>query len=88
MCKSFEPHISVKVKEELSHGLMSVFHAEDIAEDVLAEIVVDEISSVENEHLTFRGGEESVLKRVKSLGNSASALFIDQLRTQINLNVT
>ena len=55
LCKSFEPHISVKVKEELSHGLMSVFHAEDIAEDVLAEIVVDEISSVENEHLTFRG---------------------------------
>ena len=54
LCKSFEPHISVKVKEELSHGLMSVFHAEDIAEDVLAEIVVDEISSVENEHLTFR----------------------------------
>jgi hypothetical protein len=45
----------VKVKEELSLGLMSVFHAEDIAEDVLAEIVVDEISSVENEHLTFRG---------------------------------
>ena len=54
LCKSFEPHISVKVKEELSHGLMSVFHAEDIAEDVLAEIVVDEISAVENEHLTFR----------------------------------
>ena len=45
----------MQVKEELSHGLMSVFHAEDIAEDVLAEIVVDEISSVENEHLTFRG---------------------------------
>ena len=55
LCRLFEPHISVKVKEELSFSLMSVFHGEDIAEDVLAEIVVDEISSVENEHLTFRG---------------------------------
>lgn len=55
ICKMFEPNISVKVKEELSYSLMNVFHSEDIAEDVLAEIVVDEISSVENEHLTFRG---------------------------------
>ena len=50
-----EPNISVKVKEELAISLMSVFHAEEMAEDVLADIVVDEISSVENEHLTFRG---------------------------------
>ena len=50
-----EPNISVKVKEELAISLMNVFHAEEMAEDVLADIVVDEISSVENEHLTFRG---------------------------------
>ena len=50
-----EPNISVKVKEELSTALMNIFHSEDMAEDVLADIVVDEISSVENEHLTFRG---------------------------------
>ncbi|TRY78202.1 hypothetical protein TCAL_13221 [Tigriopus californicus] len=55
ICKLFEPNISVKVKEELSLSLMNVFHGEDIAEDVLAEIVVDEISNIENEHLTFRG---------------------------------
>ena len=50
-----EPNISVKVKEELSTSLMNVFHCEEMAEDVLADIVVDEISSLENEHLTFRG---------------------------------
>ncbi|QQP51171.1 Putative Ras GTPaseactivating proteinlike, partial [Caligus rogercresseyi] len=55
LVRLLEPVISVKVKEELSHGLMSVYHLEDIAEDVLTEIVVDEISNVENEHLTFRG---------------------------------
>jgi RAS protein activator-like 2 len=50
-----EPNISVKVKEELAISLMNVFHAEEMAEDVLADIVVDEISAVDNEHLTFRG---------------------------------
>ena len=45
----------MKVKEELSTALMNIFHSEDMAEDVLADIVVDEISSAENEHLTFRG---------------------------------
>ena len=44
-----------RVKEELAHELMSVFHGEDVAEDVLAELVADEISSVENHHLAFRG---------------------------------
>ncbi|CAB4065495.1 Disabled homolog 2-interacting protein [Lepeophtheirus salmonis] len=55
LVKLLEPVISVKVKEELSLSLMSVYHLEDIAEDVLTEIVVGEISNVENEHLTFRG---------------------------------
>jgi hypothetical protein len=55
LCKLLEPHISVKVKEELSSGLMNVFHSEEMAEDVLADLVVDEISHLENEHLSFRG---------------------------------
>ena len=55
LCKLLEPNISVKVKEELSNNFMNVFHAEDMAEDVLADLVVDEISHLENEHLTFRG---------------------------------
>ena len=55
LCKLLEPNISVKVKEEMSNNLMNVFHAEEMAEDVLADLVVDEISHLENEHLTFRG---------------------------------
>lgn len=55
LCKLLEPNISVKVKEELSNNLMNVFHAEEMAEDVLADLVVDEMSHLENEHLTFRG---------------------------------
>ena len=35
--------LGVKVKEELSFSLMSVFKIQDVAEDVLAEIVVHEI---------------------------------------------
>lgn len=44
LCKLLEPHISVKVKEELSLALMSVFQIQDVAEDVLADIVVHEIA--------------------------------------------
>ena len=49
-----EPHISVKVKEELSSSMMNVFKIQDVAEDILADIVVHEISTNENESLTFR----------------------------------
>jgi len=55
LCKLLEPTISIKVKEELANNLMNLFHAEEMAEDVLADLVVDEISNLENEHLTFRG---------------------------------
>ncbi len=34
---------------------MCVFHAEDMAEDALAEMVADEMSGLENAHLAFRG---------------------------------
>jgi RAS protein activator-like 2 len=34
---------------------MSVFHAEDVADDALAELVADEMSNVDNDHLAFRG---------------------------------
>ena len=54
LCKLLEPTISIKVKEELANNLMNLFHAEEMAEDVLADLVVDEISNLENEHLTFR----------------------------------
>ena len=52
-----EPHINVKVKDELSSSLMNVFNIQDIAEDILADIVVHEIASnaeTKNESLTFR----------------------------------
>lgn len=54
LCKMLEPHISVKVKEELSSSMMNVFKIQDVAEDILADIVVHEISTNENESLTFR----------------------------------
>jgi len=54
LCKMLEPNINVKVKDELSSSLMAVFHIQDVAEDILADIVVQEISSNENTSLTFR----------------------------------
>ena len=40
LCKMLEPNINVKVKDELSSSLMAVFHIQDVAEDILADIVV------------------------------------------------
>ena len=40
LCKMLEPNINVKVKDELSTSLMAVFHIQDVAEDILADIVV------------------------------------------------
>ena len=54
LCRMLEPNINVRVKDELSSSLMAVFNIQDVAEDILADIVVQEISSNENVSLTFR----------------------------------
>ncbi len=55
VCRLLEPHVPVRTKEELSRELMAVFHSEDVAEDALAELVAEEVGSVEDAHLAFRG---------------------------------
>jgi len=95
LCKMLEPHISVKVKEELSFSLMSVFKIQDVAEDVLAEIVVHEISSNENESLTFRGNSiatkamEAYVKLVgeKYLEDTMRSTLLDILNSDLDLEV-
>jgi RAS protein activator-like 2 len=95
LCQTLEPHISVKVKEELALSLMSVFHIQDVAEDVLAEIVVHEISSNENESLTFRGNSiatkamETYVKMVgeKYLEDTLRSTLSDLLASDLDLEV-
>lgn len=95
LCQILEPHISVKVKEELALSLMSVFNIQDVAEDVLAEIVVYEISSNENESLTFRGNTiatkamETYVKMVgeKYLEDTLRSTLSDLLASDLDLEV-
>ena len=95
LCQILEPHISVKVKEELALSLMSVFHIQEVAEDVLAEIVVYEISSNENESLTFRGNSiatkamETYVKMVgeKYLEDTLRSTLGDLLSSELDLEV-
>ena len=95
LCKSLEPHITVKVKEELSSSMMSVFKIQDIAEDILADIVVHEIASNENESLTFRGNSiatkamEAYIKLVgeKYLEETLKSCLQDILARDIDLEV-
>ena len=95
LCKMLEPHISVKVKEELAFSLMSVFKTQDIAEDILADIVVHEISSNDNESLTFRGNSiatkamEAYIKLVgeKYLEDTLRSSLQDILNSDLDLEV-
>jgi len=90
-----EPHISVKEKEELALSLMSVFNIQDVAEDVLAEIVVYEISSNENQALIFRGNSiatkamETYVKMVgeKYLEDTLRSTLSDLLASDLDLEV-
>jgi len=95
VCKMLEPQISVKVKEELSASLMNIFNIEEVAEDVLADLVVDEISSNENETLTFRGNSiatksmEAYMKLVgeKYLEDTLRSTLNDILHSDLDLEV-
>jgi len=95
LCKMLEPHISVKVKEELSSSMMNVFKIQDVAEDILADIVVHEISTNENESLTFRGNSiatkamESYIKLVgeKYLEDTLRSTLQDILNNDIDLEI-
>ena len=55
VCQLLEPKTMVKIKEEVAHLLVNIFDIENIADEVLANIVVEEIASNENESLIFRG---------------------------------
>ena len=84
LCKLLEPNISVKVKEEMSNNLMNVFHAEEMAEDVLADLVVDEISHLENEHLTFRGNSIATKAMECYIKLVGGQFLVSTLQTVIN----
>ena len=95
LCRLLEPHISVKVKEELSYSLMNVFKIQDIAEDILADIVVHEIASNDNDTLTFRGNSiatkamETYVKLVgeKYLEDTLRSTLHDILNSELDLEV-
>ena len=95
LCKMMEPHISVKVKEELSSSLMNIFKIQDIAEDILADIVVHEIASNENESLTFRGNSiatkamEAYIKLVgdKYLEDTLRSTLQEILTSELDLEI-
>jgi len=95
LCLTLEQHISVKEKEELALSLMSVFNVQDVAEDVLADIVVCEIASNENESLTFRGNSiatkamETYVKMVgeKYLEDTLRSTLSDLLASDLDLEV-
>jgi len=74
---------------------MSVFHAEDVADDALAELVADEMSAVENDHLAFRGNSiatkamEAYIKLVAGgyLRTTLQSVVNEIIQSEVDLEV-
>ncbi|XP_076315244.1 ras GTPase-activating protein nGAP-like isoform X4 [Tachypleus tridentatus] len=55
ICEMLEPAISVRVKEEIATTLVHIMQKENMAKNFLADVVMDDIGKIDDQHLTFRG---------------------------------
>lgn len=55
LCTVFEPILGVKAKEDFANSLVRILHIERNAPEALAELVMAEVLTQENDHLLFRG---------------------------------
>ncbi|CAK5088432.1 unnamed protein product [Meloidogyne enterolobii] len=55
LCTAFEPILGVKAKEDFANSLVKILHIERNAPEALAELVMAEVLTQENDHLLFRG---------------------------------
>jgi len=72
LCKELEPVISLKAKDELAQTLLRILQATKQAKEFLADIIIAEVNSLENENLTFRGNTlatKSMDTYMKMVGN-------------------
>ncbi|XP_055897113.1 ras/Rap GTPase-activating protein SynGAP-like isoform X7 [Biomphalaria glabrata] len=55
LCQMFEPLLSVREKEDFATSLVHILQKQSKACEFLSDIVMEEISRLDDEHLTFRG---------------------------------
>ncbi|CAJ0948239.1 unnamed protein product, partial [Mesorhabditis belari] len=55
LCQQLEPILGVKAKEDVATALVRIMHKKRLAAQFLSEVVMDEVTALENEHLMFRG---------------------------------
>ncbi|XP_059147892.1 disabled homolog 2-interacting protein-like isoform X9 [Physella acuta] len=55
LCQLFEPLLAVREKEEFATSLVYILQKQSKACEFLSDIVMEEISRLDDEHLTFRG---------------------------------
>eukprot|EP00794_Sanderia_malayensis_P015996 gene15996-17607_t len=55
LCKELESMVYLKAKDELAQTLLKILHVTNQAKEFLADIIIAEVTSLENENLTFRG---------------------------------
>lgn len=55
LCELLEPLVSVREKEDIATCLVHALQHMDKAKNFLCDVVMEEISRLDNEHLTFRG---------------------------------
>ncbi|CAL1545446.1 unnamed protein product [Lymnaea stagnalis] len=55
LCQMFEPLLAVREKEDFATSLVHILQKQSKACEFLSDIVMEEISRLDDEHLTFRG---------------------------------
>lgn len=65
---------------------MQIFHIDKVAEDVLAHIIVDEISNNENDTLTFRGNTIAT-KAMEAFMKLVGEKYLEEILNEILINI-
>ncbi|KAK0400755.1 hypothetical protein QR680_015437 [Steinernema hermaphroditum] len=55
MCRTLEPVLGVKAKEDIATSLVRILHKPRLVKDFLCDLVMSEVDELDNEHLMFRG---------------------------------
>lgn len=55
LCEQLEPVLNVRDKEDLATSLVRIMYKQNLAKDFLSDLIMKEVSKLDNDHLMFRG---------------------------------
>lgn len=95
LCRHMETCLGVKLKEDFATCLVKILHRQRVVKQFLADIIMDEIEKLDNDHLMFRGNSlatksmEAYIKLVAAdyLHNTLGGFVKAQVAKSLNFEV-